>query len=63
MRSRVRHLFVPGISRSSPASTAWSIEYTPNLKPGQALRDAVGRTSYQSLMINALVPHSLRRIS
>lgn len=34
MRSRVRHLFVPGISRSSPALTAWSIEYTPNLLEG-----------------------------
>ena len=31
MRSRDRHLFVPGISRSRPALMLWSIEYTPNL--------------------------------
>lgn len=30
-KSLVRHLFVPGISRSNPALMEWSMLYTPNL--------------------------------
>ena len=45
-RLRVRHLSVPGISRSSPAFKLASIEDTPN----------------QSLMTMPLKPHSSRRM-
>lgn len=63
IKSRVLHLFVPGISRSNPAFMAPSIEYTPNLRSPSARIHQIERGTYQSLIVVASLAHSLRRMS
>lgn len=63
MRSSVRHLFVPGISRSSPLLRAWSMLYVPNLKQGQVTPLNRSRCTHQSLIVSPSNFHSSRNIS